>query len=102
MPYLDPIDRWIAAATGRTLAQHAADPVPAAVHLPEAAAALRFLRNELLLTVDRLRTLLLNTDDLSEPCTVTSTVETITDLTDDYHQARDRVDTLIADTTPTA
>ncbi|SIM49508.1 hypothetical protein SAMN04489832_0261 [Micromonospora cremea] len=38
MPHCDTISRWITATTDRTLDQHAADPVPAAAHLPEAAA----------------------------------------------------------------
>ena len=63
MLHLDAIGRWVALATGRTLDQHAADPIPAA-HLPEAAATLRHTRTELLHAVDRLRTLLINEDDL--------------------------------------
>ncbi|SCF15196.1 hypothetical protein GA0070558_13445 [Micromonospora haikouensis] len=99
MPHLDLIGRWIAATTGRTLDQHAADPLPTAAHLPEAASTLRHLRTELLLTVDQLRTLLINADDLTGPVSaVTGTLKTITDLAHEYHQARDRIDTLIGDT----
>ncbi|MEV6817097.1 hypothetical protein AB0M52_34130, partial [Micromonospora sp. NPDC051296] len=65
MLHLDTISRWIALATGRTLDQHATDPIPAAAHLPEAADTLRHLRTELLLAVDRLRTLLINADDIT-------------------------------------
>ncbi|QDY09480.1 hypothetical protein FJK98_21970 [Micromonospora sp. HM134] len=102
MPHLDPVNRWITLTTGRTLDQHATDPIPAAAHLPDAAATLRHLRTELLLAADQLRTRLINTDDLSDPtATVTGVVQTITDLGREYRQARDRVDTLIADTTRT-
>ncbi len=98
MLHLDAVGRWITATTGRTLDQHAADPIPAAAHLPDAAATLRHLRTELLLAVDRLRTLLINTDDLTGTvATVAGTVETITQLAREYRHARDRIDTLIAD-----
>ncbi|MFY1703045.1 hypothetical protein ACN28G_15080 [Micromonospora sp. WMMA1923] len=103
MQHLDPIGRRITEATGRTLDQHAADPVPAAAHLPEAAANLRHLRTELLHTVDGLRTLLINADDLGGPATaVSGTVKTITDLSRDYRHAHDRIDALIADAARTA
>lgn len=36
---LDPVGRWITRRTGRTLDQHAADPMPAAAHLPRQPAA---------------------------------------------------------------
>ncbi|MEU1756768.1 hypothetical protein ABZ436_29500 [Micromonospora matsumotoense] len=102
MPHLDPVSHWIATTTGRTLDQHATDPIPAAAHLPDAADTLRHLRTELLLATDQLRTRLINTDDLSDPtATVTGTVQTITELGREYRQARDRVDTLVADTTRT-
>ncbi|WP_244252205.1 hypothetical protein [Micromonospora antibiotica] len=38
MPHLDPVSHWLTLTTGRTLDQHATDPVPAAAHLPDAAA----------------------------------------------------------------
>ncbi|MBQ0906789.1 hypothetical protein [Micromonospora sp. U21] len=98
MPYLDTISRWITATTDRTLDQHAADPVPAAAHLPEAAANLRHLRTELLLAVDQLRTLLINDDDLNgSTSTVAGPVETIRELVREYRYARNWIDTLIGD-----
>ncbi|MGW3811785.1 hypothetical protein [Micromonospora sp. NPDC005113] len=98
MPHLDTISRWITATTERTLDQHAADPVPAAAHLPEAAANLRHLRTELLLAVDQLRTLLINEDDLNgSTSTVAGPVETIRELAGEYRYARNWIDTLIGD-----
>ncbi|MFI5489235.1 hypothetical protein [Micromonospora echinaurantiaca] len=98
MLHLDVIGRWVAQATGRTLDQHAADPIPAAAHLPHAAATLRHLRTELLLAVDRLRTLLINEDDLSgSVSTVAGPVETIQELAREYRYARNWIDTLIDD-----
>lgn len=100
MLHLDVIGRWVTAATSRTLDQHAADPIPAAAHLPEAAAKLRHLRTELLLAVDRLRTLLINADDLSgSTSTVAGPVETIRELAREYRYARNWIDTLINDPT---
>ncbi|MFI7077169.1 hypothetical protein ACIBO1_07740 [Micromonospora sp. NPDC049903] len=102
MLHLDAITRWITQATGRTLDQHATDPVPAAAHLPDAADNLRHLRAELLAAVDQLRTLLINGDDITgPPATITGTVETFSELARAYRTARDRVDTLIADPTRT-
>ncbi|NJC13069.1 hypothetical protein F4558_002895 [Micromonospora profundi] len=98
MAHLDTISRWITATTERTLDQHATDPVPAAAHLPEAAANLRHLRTELLHAVDRLRTLLINEDDLNgSTSTVAGPVETITELAREYRYARNWIDTLIGD-----
>ncbi|MFI7578286.1 hypothetical protein [Micromonospora sp. NPDC049497] len=98
MLHRDVIGRWVARATGRTLDQHAADPIPAAAHLPEAAATLRHLRTELLLTVDRLRTILINEDDLNgSTSTVAGPVETIRELAREYRYARNWIDTLIGD-----
>ncbi|MET7710617.1 hypothetical protein [Micromonospora sp. NPDC005413] len=98
MPHLDTISRWITATTDRTLDQHAADPVPAAAHLPEAAANLRHLRTELLLAADRLRTLLINDDDLNRSTsTVAGPVETIGELAREYRYARNWTDTLVGD-----
>ncbi|NJP30765.1 hypothetical protein [Micromonospora thermarum] len=98
MLHLNVIDRWITAATGRTLDQHAADPVPAAAHLPQAASNLRHTRTELLLAVDRLRTLLINEDDLNgSTSTVAGPVETIRELAREYRYARNWIDTLIGD-----
>ncbi|MEV6815121.1 hypothetical protein, partial [Micromonospora sp. NPDC051296] len=69
----------------------------------EAADTLRHLRTELLLAVDRLRTLLINADDITGPATtVSGNVKTITDLAGEYRQARDRIDALIADTARTS
>ena len=56
MPYLDAVERWIVQTTGRTLDQHAADPILAAAHLPAAADQLRCARDHLLRAVDALRT----------------------------------------------
>ncbi|KOX06634.1 hypothetical protein V6W11_27975 [Micromonospora profundi] len=98
MAHLDTISRWITATTERTLDQHATDPVPAAAHLPEAAANLRHLRTELLHAVDRLRTLLINEGDLNgSTSTVAGPVETITELAREYRYARNWIDTLIGD-----
>ncbi|MGC4862839.1 hypothetical protein [Micromonospora sp. DT41] len=98
MAHLDTISRWITATTERTLDQHATDPVPAAAHLPEAAANLRHLRTELLRAVDRLRTLLINEGDLNgSTSTVAGPVETITELAREYRYARNWIDTLIGD-----
>lgn len=98
MLHLDTIGRWVALATGRTLDQHAADPIPAAAHLPEAAATLRHLRTELLLAVDRLRTSLINEDDLNASAsTVAGSVETVRELAREYRYARNWIDTLIGD-----
>lgn len=98
MLHLDVIGRWITAATGRTLDQHAVDPIPAAAHLPEAAATLRHVRTELLLAVDRLRTFLVNEDDLSGAVsTIAGTLDTIQELGREYRYARNWIDTLIGD-----
>ncbi|GIJ12760.1 hypothetical protein ACFFMR_14475 [Micromonospora andamanensis] len=98
MRHLDMVGGGITATTGRTLDQHATDPVPAAAHLPEAAANLRHLRTELLLAVDRLRTLLINEDDLhGTTSTVAGPVETIIELALEYRYARTWIDTLIDD-----
>ncbi|WP_208648764.1 hypothetical protein [Micromonospora inaquosa] len=94
MPHLGTIGRWITAATERTLEQHATDPVPAAAHLPEAAANLRHLRTELLLAVDRLRTLLITEADLNgSTSTLAALVQTIRELAREYRYARNWVDT---------
>ncbi|MEU5943796.1 hypothetical protein ABZ807_32635 [Micromonospora sp. NPDC047548] len=98
MLHLDAIGRWVALATGRTLDQHAADPIPAAAHLPQAASTLRQARAELLLAVDRLRTLLINADDLTgSVSTVTGPLETITVLACECRYARNWIDALIED-----
>ncbi|MCZ7423774.1 hypothetical protein O7605_31810 [Verrucosispora sp. WMMA2121] len=98
MRHRNTVGRWITATTGRTLDQHATDPAPAAAHLPEAAANLRHLRTELLLAVDRLRTLLINEDDLhGSTSTVAGPVDTIRELAREYRYARNWIDTLIGD-----
>lgn len=102
MEHLDTINRWLKVATGRTVDQHAADPIPAAAHLPEAAHRLRRARTELLLAIDRLRTLLINDDDLAGPVnTVTGPLDRIAELARDYRHARNWIDLLINDQTRT-
>jgi hypothetical protein len=103
MPTHDPVGRWIIRRTGRTLDQHATDPIPAAAHLPHIAGNLRHARTELLLTIDRLRTTLINEDDLTSPvATVTGPLAAIEQLGRDYRYARDQADTLIGDPARTA
>ncbi|MEV4273649.1 hypothetical protein [Micromonospora aurantiaca (nom. illeg.)] len=103
MPHLNLVERWITAATGRTLDQHAVDPIPAAAHLPEAADDLRHLRDELLLAVDHLRTRLLNEDDLhASAAAITGSAKTLQNLSGEYGNARARIDALIAEETRTA
>src|SRR3954453_18894429 len=98
MLHLDSIGRWIIRRTGRTLDQHATDPIPAAAHLPAAASHLRTTRNELLLTIDRLRTALINEDDLTGSiAAVTGPLAGIAALGLDYRHIRDRADALIRD-----
>ncbi|MFI9641402.1 hypothetical protein ACIG87_15280 [Micromonospora sp. NPDC051925] len=95
---LDAVGRWIIRRTGRTLDQHATDPVPAAAHLPQAASDMRRARTELLLTVDRLRTALINEDDLTgSVAAVTGSLADIEQLGRDYRHARNWADTLITD-----
>ncbi|WP_246595408.1 hypothetical protein [Actinoplanes auranticolor] len=98
MPYLDLVERWIVRTTGRTLDQHAADPVPAAAALPASADLLRIAREALLSAVDTFRTQLINGDDLTGPATVlASTLSEISGHVSDYEGARIHLDTLIND-----
>jgi hypothetical protein len=98
VPYLDLVERWIVRTTGRTLDQHAADPVPAAAHLHASADALRLARDVLLNAVDELRTVLINGDDLNGSATVlASTLSAITEHVGDYEGARVHLDTLVND-----
>lgn len=98
MLHLDSVGRWITRRTGRTLDQHATDPIPAAAHLPHAASSLRHARNELLLTVDRLRTALINEDDLTGcVAAVTGPLDAIEQLGREYRYARNWADALIGD-----
>jgi hypothetical protein len=86
--HLDTIGRWVASATGRTLDQHATDPIPAAAHLPEAAHTLRGARAELLLAVDRLRTLLINEEDLTSSVgTFAGQLTTVNERAAEYRHA---------------
>jgi hypothetical protein len=95
---LDPVGRWITRRTGRTLDQHAADPIPAAAHLPQAASGLRHARTGLLLTIDRLRTALVNEDDLTGTiAAVTGPLTAIEQLGREYRYARNWAATLICD-----
>jgi hypothetical protein len=96
---IDDVGRWINRLTGRTLDQHAADPIPAAADLPQAASKLRHARAELLLTVDRLRTTLINGDDLTGSiAAVTGPLAAIEKLGQKYRYARNWAVTLIGDT----
>lgn len=100
---IDAVGRWIPRRTGRTLDQHAADPIPAAADLPKAADGLRHARTELLLTVDRLRTALINEDDLAGTvAAVTGPLDAIAQLGREYWYARNWTDTLIGDQDRTA
>ncbi|GIG02051.1 hypothetical protein [Catellatospora citrea] len=95
---LDAVGRWITRRTGRTLDQHAADPVPAAANLPQAAHGLRTARTDLLLKVDQLRTALINEDDLSGSiAAVTGPLDAIATLGSEYRYARNWADVLIGD-----
>jgi hypothetical protein len=98
MPYLDLVARWIWRTTGRTLDQHAAEPVPAAAALPASADQLRLAREELLIAVDALRTQLINGDDLTgSATTLTSTLSEISEHVSDYESARFHIDRLVDD-----
>ena len=98
MLHLDAIGRWVAYATGRTLDQHATDPIPAAAHLPEAARVLRAARAELLLAVDRLRTLLINEDDLTGSVGIfAGQLTAVNERAVECRHARNWVDVLIED-----
>ncbi|MFI1995666.1 hypothetical protein [Actinoplanes sp. NPDC020271] len=101
--YLDLVEKWIVRTTGRTLDQHAADPIPAAAHLPANADALRLAREVLLNAVDEFRTQLINGDDLTGSATVlASTLDAITEYVSDYESARIHLDRLINDPDRTA
>ncbi|WP_144118355.1 hypothetical protein [Catellatospora sichuanensis] len=95
---IDAVGRWITRRTGRTLDQHAADPIPAAANLPQAAHGLRTARTDLLLKVDQLRTALINEDDLSGSIAdVTGPLDAIATLGSEYRYARNWADVLIGD-----
>ncbi|MBB5871942.1 hypothetical protein F4553_005321 [Allocatelliglobosispora scoriae] len=103
MSTIDDVGRWITRLTGRTLDQHAADPIPAAAELPQAASNLRDARAELLLTVDRLRTTLINGDDLTGSiAAVTGPLAAIEKLGREYRYARNWAETLVGDKDRTA
>jgi hypothetical protein len=98
MPYLDAVERWIWRTTGRTLDQHAADPVPAAAHLPASADQLRCAREFLLRAVDEFRTQLINADDLTRSVeALTGALSEITSHARDYESARVHIDRLVDD-----
>ncbi len=98
MPYLDPVERWIVRTTGRTIDQHAADPVPAAAHLPASADQLRCARDHLLTAVDALRSQLINADDLSSSAqAVNNALSEISGYASDYESARIHIDRLVDD-----
>ncbi len=96
--YVDLVERWIWRTTGRTLDQHAADPVPAAAALPASADALRLAREVLLRAVDQWRTALINGDDLTGSATaLTATLTQLSDHVNEYESARVHLDTLFND-----
>ena len=96
--FLDPIGRWVATTTGRTLDQLAADPSPAATQLPDAANQLRLDRAELLLEIDKLRTRLINADDLTGPgSSVTDEIAKIAELGYAYRATRGQIEELFKD-----
>ena len=96
--YLDLVERWIWRATGRTLDQHAADPIQAAAALPAWADRLRHARSQLLEAVDELRTRLINGDDLTQHAkAITGSLAEITGQTRDYERARAWTDNLMRD-----
>jgi hypothetical protein len=98
VPYLDLVERWIWRVTGRTLDQHAADPVPAAAAFPASADALRLAREVLLRAVDEFRTELINGDDLNgSATTLTSTMSLLSEHVSDYESSRIHIDNLIND-----
>jgi hypothetical protein len=98
VPYLDAVERWIWQITGRTLDQHADDPVPAAAHLPASADQLRCARSHLLFAVDALRTQLINTDDLTGSAeALTGSLSELTGYASDYESARVHMDKLVGD-----
>jgi hypothetical protein len=98
MPYLDAVERWIWQTTGRTLDQHAADPIPAAAHLPASADQLRCAREHLLRTVYEFRTQLINADDLTRSIeALTGALSEITSHARDYESARVHIDKLVDD-----
>jgi len=100
---IDAVGRWITRLTGRTLDQHAADPIPAAADLPQAAVKLRHARKHLLLTIDRLRTALINEDDLSATiAALTGPLAAIEKLGREYRYARNWAEALIGDADRTA
>ncbi|MFI1995295.1 hypothetical protein [Actinoplanes sp. NPDC020271] len=96
--YLDLVERWIVRTTGRTLDQHAADPIPAAVNLRAAADQLNVARGALLASVDEFRYQLINGDDLTNAATaLTSTLDEISSHVGEYEIARFHLDQLIND-----
>jgi hypothetical protein len=100
---IDAVGRWITRLTGRTLDQHAADPIPAAADLPQAAINLRHARTQLLLTIDRLRTALIDEDDLTVTvAAVTGPLDAIEQLGREYRYARNWAETLVRDADRTA
>ena len=103
MTYLDPVERWIVQATGRTLDQHAAEPVPASAHLPASADQLRYARELLLFAVDDLRTRLINADDLTISAqAVINALSEVRGHARDYESARIEIEELIDDPDRTA
>jgi hypothetical protein len=101
--YLDLVERWIVRTTGRTLDQHAADPIPAAAAFPASADQLRLAREVLLTAVDEFRTLLINGDDLTgSPTMLASTLSEISDHVGEYQSARVHIDRLVGDSDRTA
>jgi hypothetical protein len=98
MRYHDAVEKWIVRTTARNLDQHAADPIPAAAHLPASANQLRCARSHLLNAADELRTELINADDLTRPASATSwAVTELASHADEYESARIHVDKLLAD-----
>lgn len=99
MLHTDPISRMVAALTGRTVDQHAVDPIKAAAHLPDAAHELQTVRQALLLAIDGLRTLLINDEDLCADAAsaVHSPLGGINDLANGYRLARRRLEELLDD-----
>ncbi|BCY07330.1 hypothetical protein [Actinoplanes sp. L3-i22] len=103
MQYLDLVEKWIVRTTGRTLDQHATEPIPAAAHLPAAADQLRAAREHLMTDVGALRTELINGDDLTGSAqSVTNALATVALAASDYECARVNIDYLVGDPDRTA
>jgi hypothetical protein len=98
MAYADIVEKWIIQLTARSLDQHAADPIPAAAHLPASADQLRICREHLLMAVDSLRADLINGDDLNRSAqALLGALSGINGYASDYESARMHIERLLDD-----